>query len=86
MSIDDGDRALLDFEEVWWKGAGTKAAAIRRRFGISPTTYYRKLGALIDMPDALEHAPLVVRRLRRRRRALRRHRFEGALGSGHPGR
>ena len=86
MSIDDGDRALLDFEEVWWKGSGTKAAAIRRRFGVSPSTYYRRLGMLIDLPDALEHAPLVVRRLQRRRRVMRKHRFEGAMAPGHPGR
>jgi hypothetical protein len=86
MSIDDGDRALLDFEASWWKGPGTKAAAIRGRFGISPTSYYRRLSALIDLPDALEHAPLVVRRLQRRRLALRKHRFEGAVAPGHPGR
>jgi hypothetical protein len=86
MSFDDGDRALLDFEEVWWKSSGTKAAAIRRRFHISPSTYYRRLGAVIDAPEALEHAPMVVRRLLRRRRVLRKHRFEGATGSGHPGR
>jgi hypothetical protein len=86
MSIDDGVRALLDFEEVWWKGSGTKAAAIRRRFGLSPSTYYRRLGMLIDLPDALEYSPLVVRRLRRRRSAMRKYRLEGAMAPGHPGR
>jgi hypothetical protein len=86
MSIDDGDRALLDFEASWWKGAGTKAAAIRGRFGVSPTTYYRRLATLIDLPEALEHAPLVVRRLQRRRLALRKYRFEGAVVPGHPAR
>jgi hypothetical protein len=86
MSIDEGDRALLDFEASWWKGSGTKAAAIRGRFGISPTSYYRRLAMLIDLPDALEHAPLVVRRLQRRRLALRKYRIEGAIAPGHPGR
>lgn len=86
MSIHEGDRALLDFEASWWKGSGTKAAAIRQRFGISPTSYYRRLATLIDRPDALEHAPLVVRRLQRRRLALRKYRIEGAIAPGHPGR
>jgi len=86
MGLSDGDRALLDFEESWWQGAGSKAAAIRRRFGISSSAYYRRLAALVDSADALEHAPLVVRRLRRRRSAQRKHRFEGAAAPGHPSR
>ena len=86
MSLNDSDRALLDFEEVWWKGSGTKAAAIRLRFGVAPNTYYRRLCSLIDSPEALEHAPLVVRRLRRRRLARRKHRLVGAAAPGYPGR
>ena len=78
MPLSDADRALLEFEESWWQRPGAKATAIRRRFGFSPSAYYRRLASLVDSGEAMEHAPLLVRRLRVRRAARRRHRFEGA--------
>lgn len=78
MPLSDTDRALLEFEESWWQRPGAKAAAIRHRFGCSPSAYYRRLAVLIDSSDALAQAPLLVRRLRLRRAVRRRHRFEGA--------
>ncbi len=86
MSLNDADQALLEFEERWWQRPGTKKAAIRRRFGISASAYYRRLASLIDSADALDHAPLVVRRLRRQRSARRKSRFEGAAAPSHPSR
>ena len=86
MSLSDGDRSLLEFEENWWQRPGPKAEAIRRRFGISASAYYRRLAALVDSDDALDHAPLVVRRLRRQRSARRKTRFEGAAAPNHPAR
>ncbi|HUY63442.1 MAG TPA: DUF3263 domain-containing protein [Acidimicrobiales bacterium] len=83
MSLNDGERALLEFEGSWWTRPGTKAGAIRDRFGFSATSYYRRLALLVDSPDALAEAPLVIRRLRRRRVVQRRHRFEGAAAP-HP--
>jgi hypothetical protein len=68
--LDETARRTLDLEAGWWRHAGTKDAAIRERFAENPSTYYRRLGRLLDDPDAVDHAPVLVRRLRRQR-ALR---------------
>jgi hypothetical protein len=65
MSLSERDQATLDFEASWWKYAGAKEGAIRERFDESSTRYYQRLNALIDTPEALEYAPLLVRRLQR---------------------
>jgi hypothetical protein len=65
--LDQRARATLDLEASWWRYAGTKDAAIREIVGEEPETYYRRLGQLIDDPGALEHAPVLIRRLRRQR-------------------
>lgn len=83
MPLSDDDRALLEFEESWWQRPGAKATAIRHRFGFSPTAYYRRLAELVDSSEALDHAPLLVRRLRARRAERRRSRFEGAVVPEH---
>jgi len=77
MTLTDRDRAILDFERVWWMEAGSKEAAIRQRFALSPARYYQVLGVLLTSPDALRYDPLVVRRLRRLRVDRRRARIEG---------
>jgi len=84
MGLTDQDRDILEFEESWWTRPGAKASAIRQRLGMSPTRSYRRLAELVDVEEALEHAPLVVRRLRRRRRDLRRGRFESTAEPQHP--
>lgn len=63
------DLMTLDMERRWWKYAGAKEQEIRDRFSESSTRYYQRLNALIDHPAALEHDPLLVRRLRRLRQA-----------------
>jgi len=78
MTLTDHDREILAFEESWWVSPGNKADAIRARLGISPAKYYRHLSELVDSAEAMEHAPLLVRRLRLRRLQRRRDRFEGA--------
>lgn len=65
--LDDAARQTLDLEAGWWRYAATKDAAIRDRFAEDPSTYYRRLGSLIDDPAAMDHAPVLVRRLRRQR-------------------
>lgn len=62
------DRAILDFEQGWWKYPGAKDSAIRVEFGHTSVRHYQLLNALIDRPEALEHDPLLVRRLLRLRR------------------
>ena len=63
------EHEMLTFERHWWRQAGAKETAIRDRFGVPPTRYYQVLNALVDRPDALAADPLLVRRLRRLRRA-----------------
>lgn len=58
---------ILGFERKWWKYAGAKEQAVRELFDMSATNYYQVLNALIDRPEALEHDPMLVKRLRRMR-------------------
>ncbi len=86
MPLTDRDRAILDFERTWWSEPGPKERAIRERLDLSATRYYKVLGELLEIPEALEYDPLVVRRLRRLRDRRRRARFEGTSVSEPPGR
>lgn len=83
MPLSDRDRALLSFEAEWRRHGGAKEEAIRAEFAMPPARYYQLLGRLIDTADALEHDPLLVRRLRRIRdeRAAVRAARTGAQGS-----
>lgn len=82
QTFTDEHRDILDFERAWWKYAGAKEGEIHERFGITAVRYYQLLNWIIDQPQALEHDPLGVRRLRRlrdersRRRSARRLGFE----------
>ena len=71
---------VLAFERSWWSHAGGKDDAIRDRFGVTGADYYRALAEIIDHPDALEHDPLLVRRLRRQRLTRRRERSARRFG------
>ncbi|QIG43552.1 DUF3263 domain-containing protein [Nocardioides anomalus] len=80
VDLSPRDRELLTVEREWWKYADAKDAAIRERLGLTPETYYRALSEIIDLPGALAHDPLLVKRLRRQRQARQRQRQEGRLG------
>jgi hypothetical protein len=67
-SLTDLEHAILDFEAHWWRHAGSKAEGVQEKFGISLSEYYQRLNALLDNENALAHAPLLVKRLRRMRR------------------
>ncbi|MFG2078244.1 Protein of unknown function [Nonomuraea maritima] len=71
---------LLAFERHWWRQAGAKEQAIKETFGISATRYYQLLGGLIDRPEALQHDPMLVKRLRRLRATRQRDRAARNLG------
>ncbi|HWC31986.1 MAG TPA: DUF3263 domain-containing protein [Actinomycetota bacterium] len=71
---------ILEFEGTWWRDDGTKADAISGRLGMSAARYYRLLDRVIDMPEALRHDPLLVKRLRRRRTERRRQRLAAVYG------
>src|SRR3954471_10147352 len=77
MVLTDRDQAIIDFERSWWSEPGRKELAIRERFDLSTTRYYGILNELLDVPEALDYDPLVIRRLRRVRDRRRRARFEG---------
>jgi hypothetical protein len=66
------DLEILTFEREWWQYDGAKDTAIREQLGLTPESYYRALNEIIDLPGALAHDPLLVRRLRRQR--ITRHR------------
>ncbi|GAB3662126.1 DUF3263 domain-containing protein [Nocardioides korecus] len=79
-ALSQRDADVLDFERQWWKFAGAKEQAVREKFDMSSTRYYQVLNALIDRPEALEHDPLLVRRLRRLRASRQRQRSARRLG------
>jgi hypothetical protein len=76
----DRDLEILSFERQWWKYAGAKEQAIRELFDMSSTRYYQLLSGLIDRPEALEHDPMLVKRLRRQRSQRQRQRAARRLG------
>ncbi|GLW67571.1 hypothetical protein Arub01_58140 [Actinomadura rubrobrunea] len=79
-NLSERDRRILAFERQWWKYAGAKEQAIREEFDMSATRYYQLLNILIDRPEALEHDPMLVKRLRRLRAQRQRQRAARRLG------
>ncbi|MFJ4097640.1 DUF3263 domain-containing protein [Kitasatospora sp. NPDC089913] len=69
--LDARDRAVLALEARSWRTAGAKERAVREELGLSSTRYYQLLNGLLDRPEALAHAPVLVNRLRRVRDARR---------------
>ena len=65
--LSDLDREILAFEQEWVIHVGAKDSAVRELFDLTPSDYHRRLSRLIDLPAAEEHAPRLVRRLRRLR-------------------
>ncbi|WP_422754381.1 DUF3263 domain-containing protein [Micromonospora sp. WMMD708] len=72
--LTERERAILAFEQQWWRHAGAKEQAIRDTFGLSATRYYQLLNALLDRPAALAAEPLLIGRLRRLRASRARNR------------
>jgi hypothetical protein len=80
--LDERSAAMLDFERAWWNNAAPRDQVIRARFQCSPEDYQAELNALLDDPAAMEHDPLVVRRLKRLRVRARRARLDAAATGG----
>lgn len=72
---------ILDFERSWWKHAGVKEQAIKERFDMSATRYYQLLNDLLENPAAMEHDPILVKRLKRLRIYRQRQRVARLLGA-----
>jgi hypothetical protein len=81
MELSQLDVDILDFERSWWKHAGVKERAIKERFDMSATRYYQLLNALLENPAALEHDPILVKRLTRLRTYRQRQRTARLLGA-----
>ncbi|HVB42025.1 MAG TPA: DUF3263 domain-containing protein [Streptosporangiaceae bacterium] len=73
-SLTELEMRILAFERSWWRSPGAKEREILDAFEIPPTRYYQLLNELIDRPEAAEHDPELVARLRRRRAARGRWR------------
>lgn len=81
--INERQQAMLEFERSFWTYDEPKEALIRARFQCSADEYYSELNELLELPEAIAHDPLVVRRLQRQRIRRRRERFEtGTDGQG----
>lgn len=78
--LSERDRQIVDFERQWWKYAGAKEQAIKDLFDMSSTRYYQLLNQLIDSQAALEHDPMLVKRLRRMRAQRQKSRSARRLG------
>ncbi len=78
--LEERDRQILAFERQWWKYAGAKEAAIKELFDISSTSYYQRLNQLLDLREALEADPMLVKRLRRQRAQRQKSRSARRLG------
>jgi hypothetical protein len=83
--IDERQQAMLEFERSFWTFDEPKETLIRARFQCSADEYYAELNDLLELPEAMDHDPLVVRRLRRQRLRRRRERSEtGTDAQGGP--
>ncbi|MFF4878422.1 MULTISPECIES: DUF3263 domain-containing protein [unclassified Micromonospora] len=72
--LTERERAILAFEQQWWRHAGAKEQSVRDTFGVSSTRYYQLLNALLDNPAALVADPVLIGRLRRLRSSRARNR------------
>lgn len=73
-------REMLAFEAQWWRHGVDRETAIRQLFGLSYPRYRQILNVIIEWPAAVQHDPLVVRRLRRDRIAIRAARANSSAG------
>lgn len=63
--LTDLEHAVLDFEARQWLRGAVKQDAARELFGLSPTSYYQQLSALILREEAIAYRPAVCARLTR---------------------
>ena len=77
VMLSERDTAMLDFERAWWNNDEPRDQVIRARFQCSPDEYQVELTKVLDDPEAMDHDPLVVRRLKRLRLRARKARLDG---------
>lgn len=74
--LTDRQRDMLDFERTWWQFDEPREELIAARFGCTTDEYYAELNRVLELPGAMSHDPLVVRRFNRRRVRRRRNLHE----------
>ena len=82
VMLSERHAAMLDFERSWWSNEEPRDQVVRARFQCSPENYQAELAAVLDDPAAMEHDPLVVRRLKRLRLRARQARIDGNVSAG----
>ena len=82
-ALSERDIRVLAFERRTWRTAGAKEQDISDALGMSATRYYQVLNELIDMPEALQFDPSLVKRLRAQR--ARRASLRSQLPESRPG-
>jgi hypothetical protein len=80
--LSERHQAMLAFEAAWFTLDEDRHDAIRARFACSVEEYNLELNDVIDQPAAMDHDPLVVRRLRRFRDRRRRALLDGTASTG----
>ena len=70
---------MLAFERRQFAGSGAKEEAIAEAFGLSAARYYQMLNVVIDSVAAIEHDPMLVKRLQRLRDSRTRARSAGTV-------
>ena len=78
VMLSERHAAMLDFERSWWNNDEPRDQVIRARFQCSPDEYHAELTMVLDDSAAMDHDPLVVRRLKRLRLRARKLRHDGA--------
>ena len=81
LELTERQRDMLDFERTWWQFDEPRDELIRERFACTADEYYAELTQVLELPGAMAHDPLVVRRFHRRRLRRRRSLMDGGAAS-----
>jgi hypothetical protein len=76
VALTERQIAMLELERTSWQIDEEKRVLIRERFACTEQAYYVELNELLELPEALDHDPLLVRRMRRLRNRRIRARLE----------
>jgi hypothetical protein len=79
-TLSERHRAMIDFERTWWRLETPRDDVIRARFRCTADEYYAELHRVLELPEAMAHDPVVVRRFHRRRQRRRRALLDAPSG------
>ncbi|WGH80548.1 DUF3263 domain-containing protein [Auritidibacter ignavus] len=70
--LNDREKQVLDLERRSFRYSGAKDRAIQDDLGMTPTGYYQLLTRLVDDERAIAADPMLINRIRQRRRTADR--------------